>query len=87
MPIPVHELAATEGYLAVLDGYPTVFPAGERFAYCNGGYVVLALIAERASGTPFHDLVRERVLRAGRAWTTRRSSAPTSFPGGRRSGI
>jgi CubicO group peptidase (beta-lactamase class C family) len=62
MPIPVHELAATEDYLAVLDGHPTAFPAGERFAYCNGGYVVLALIAERAGGTPFHDLVRERVL-------------------------
>ena len=62
MPVPVHELAATEDFLAVLDGHPTAFPAGERFAYCNGGYVVLALIAERASGTPFHDLVRERVL-------------------------
>ena len=37
------------------------FPPGERFAYCNGGYVVLALIAERASGVPFHDLVRQRV--------------------------
>ncbi|MEO6086844.1 MAG: serine hydrolase domain-containing protein, partial [Umezawaea sp.] len=33
----------------------------ERFAYNNGGYVVLALIAERASGTAFHDLVRDRV--------------------------
>ena len=61
MPVPVHALAETEDYLAVLDGYPTAFPAGERFAYCNGGYVVLALIAERASGTPFHDLVQERV--------------------------
>ena len=56
------ELALTEDYLAVLDGHPTAFPAGERFAYCNGGYVVLALIAERASATPFHDLVRDRVL-------------------------
>jgi CubicO group peptidase (beta-lactamase class C family) len=62
MPVPVHELATTEDYLAVLDGHPTAFPAGERFSYCNGGYVVLALIAERASATPFHDLVRERVL-------------------------
>jgi CubicO group peptidase (beta-lactamase class C family) len=61
MPIPVHELATTEEYLAVLDGHPTVFPAGERFAYCNGGFVVLALIAERTSGTPFHELVRRRV--------------------------
>ena len=61
MPVPVHELATTEQYLAVLGGHPTAFPAGERFAYCNGGYVVLALIAERASGMPFHELVRERV--------------------------
>jgi CubicO group peptidase (beta-lactamase class C family) len=61
MPVPVHELATTEEYLAVLGGYPTAFPAGERFAYCNGGYVVLALIAERTSGVPFHELVRRRV--------------------------
>jgi CubicO group peptidase (beta-lactamase class C family) len=63
MPVPVHMLATTEQYLAVLGGHPTVFPPGERFAYCNGGYVVLALIAERASGVPFHDLVRQRVCR------------------------
>jgi CubicO group peptidase (beta-lactamase class C family) len=61
MPVSVHKLATTEDYLAVLDGHPTKFAPGERFAYSNGGYVVLALIAERASGTPFHDLVRERV--------------------------
>ena len=62
MPVPVHRLDTTEQFLTVLDGYPTVFPAGERFAYCNGGFVVLALLAERASGTPFHDLVRQRVF-------------------------
>jgi CubicO group peptidase (beta-lactamase class C family) len=61
MPVPVHELATTEQYLAVLDGHPKKFSPGERFAYCNSGYVVLALIAERASGVPFHDLVRRRV--------------------------
>jgi CubicO group peptidase (beta-lactamase class C family) len=61
MPVPVHELATTEQYLAVLDGHPRKFAPGERFAYCNGGYVVLALIAERVSEVPFHDLVRRRV--------------------------
>jgi CubicO group peptidase (beta-lactamase class C family) len=61
MPVSVHELATTEDYLAVLDGHPSKFAPGERFAYSNGGYVVLALIAERVSGTPFHDLVRQRV--------------------------
>ena len=61
MPVPVHELAATEQYLAVLDGHETVSEPDERFAYNNGGYVVLALIAERTSGVPFHELVRQRV--------------------------
>jgi CubicO group peptidase (beta-lactamase class C family) len=61
LPVPVHRLATTEAYLEVLDGYPMKFPPGERFSYCNGGYVVLALIVERVSGTPFHELVRERV--------------------------
>lgn len=61
MPVPVHELATTEQYLAVLDGHETVFAAGERFAYNNAGFVVLALLSERATGTAFADLVRSLV--------------------------
>ena len=59
--VPMQELAETEQYLQVLDGFPAKFPPGERFSYCNSAYVVLALIAERASGVPYHDLVRTRV--------------------------
>lgn len=61
MPVPVHELASTEEYVAALDGRPMTSAPGERFAYNNSGYVVLALIAERLAGEPFHDLVRQRV--------------------------
>jgi CubicO group peptidase (beta-lactamase class C family) len=61
LPVPVHELATTEQFLRVLDGHEAVFPAGERFAYNDAGYVVLALLAERASGVDFHDLVRTLV--------------------------
>ena len=61
MPVPVHRLATTADYLAVLDGHPQKFAPGERFAYNNGGFVVLALIAERVSGMPFPELVRTRV--------------------------
>jgi CubicO group peptidase (beta-lactamase class C family) len=61
LPVPVHELATTEQFLRVLDGYPAKFTPGERFSYCNSGYVVLALLAEQASGIPFHDLVQQRV--------------------------
>lgn len=60
-PVPVHELETTEQYIRVLDGYPMKFAPGERFSYCNSGYVVLALISERVGGRPFHDLVDERV--------------------------
>jgi CubicO group peptidase (beta-lactamase class C family) len=62
MPQSAHVYATTEAFLPWLDGHPTKFPAGERFAYCNGGYMVLALIAERVSGTGFHDLVRQSVF-------------------------
>jgi CubicO group peptidase (beta-lactamase class C family) len=61
MPVSVHKLATTEQYVPVLDGHETVSPAGERFSYNNGGYVLLALLAERASGINFHQLVRTLV--------------------------
>jgi CubicO group peptidase (beta-lactamase class C family) len=62
---PVHELATTEGYLPVLTGHPQRFPPGDRFSYCNSGYVVLALVAERVTGVGFHELVEEHVTGPG----------------------
>ena len=59
--VPAHELAMTEQYLRVLDGHAAKSRPRERFIYSNSGYVVLALIAERASGVTFHDLVAQRV--------------------------
>jgi len=61
LPVPVHRLDRTEAYLEVLDGHPAKAAAGERFAYCNGGYVILALLAERATGIAFPELVQEHV--------------------------
>jgi len=63
MPIPVQQLAVTEDYVAILDGFPQRHRPGEVFTYCNGGYVVLAVLAERASGTAYHELVEQRVCR------------------------
>jgi CubicO group peptidase (beta-lactamase class C family) len=61
MAVSGHQLASTEDYLRVLDGHPTKFDPGAAFSYSNGGYVVLALLAERTTGTPFRELVEERV--------------------------
>ena len=63
MPVSVHLLDHTEAFVPLLDGFATKFPAGTDFSYCNGGFVILALLAERASGTPFTQLVDERVCR------------------------
>jgi CubicO group peptidase (beta-lactamase class C family) len=59
--VPAQQLATTEAYLDVLDGLPPKFAPGERFAYSNSGYVLLAVIAERTAATPFPDLVRDLV--------------------------
>lgn len=58
---PAHELVSGEDYLPMLEGRPQKHEPGERFSYCNSGYVVLGIIAERATGISFHDIVAERV--------------------------
>jgi CubicO group peptidase (beta-lactamase class C family) len=63
MPVPVHQLAKTTDYLVVLRNHPAKFAPGERFEYCNSGFVILALIAEVVSGSSFYELVAERVLK------------------------
>ena len=59
--VPVHTLVDSSDYLPVLDGHPQSSHPGERFAYNNAGFVVLAILAERAAGTAFVDLVQQRV--------------------------
>jgi CubicO group peptidase (beta-lactamase class C family) len=61
MPVSVHRLVEMEDFVGILDVFPMTFPPDERFAYCNGGFVVLAVLAERAAGTPYRELVRSRV--------------------------
>ncbi len=62
MPVSVHEFVTTRDFLVALRGHPKKFEPGEKFAYCNGGFVVLALVVEAASAKPFHDVVTERVI-------------------------
>ena len=41
---------------------PPTFPPGERFWYSNDGYKLVGLVLERVTGTPIHELLRERIL-------------------------
>ena len=38
------------------------FTPGEKIIYSNGGYVLLALIVEKASGQPFHIFMKENIF-------------------------
>jgi len=78
--VPVHRLDSAEAYLAVLDGHPQTSPPGTSFVYNNGGYVVLAILSERAAGAGYHDLVAERVGRPAGATTLgfARSDSPAA---------
>lgn len=60
--LPVHTLTTARAFLPLLDGHPQKFVPGERFEYCNGGYMVLGLILERITGRTFHEAVQEYVL-------------------------
>ena len=60
--LPVHTLTTAEAFLPMLDGHPRKFAPGERFSYCNGGYMVLAVVLERVTGETYHHAVRRLVL-------------------------
>lgn len=62
MTVPVHELSSAEAYLAVLDGHQQRERPDEHFRYNNSGYVVLAIVAERAARQSYHELVHQRVV-------------------------
>ncbi|MEU4669338.1 serine hydrolase domain-containing protein [Amycolatopsis sp. NPDC023774] len=69
-PAQPQSFTSAAAYLPALDGFPQRFPPDSRFEYSNGGFAVLALLAERAAGEPFADLVRSRVTEpAGMAHT------------------
>lgn len=58
----VHTLTSAEAFLPLVDGFAQKHPPGERFSYCNGGYIALAIILERVTKEVFHDAVRRRVI-------------------------
>lgn len=62
LPQPVHTYRSGEDFLATLDGHPQVAAPGVEFAYCNGGYVVLAIVLERLLGEPLPAIVASRVF-------------------------
>lgn len=65
-----HTFEEPDDYLPLVSAHPQVSPPGERFAYNNGGFIMLSIALERATGLRFHDLVRERVFESAEMTST-----------------
>lgn len=59
---PVHTLLSPRDYLPMFPDRPVEFPAGARFRYNNGGYVLLALLVEEQGGMPFQRFIERSVF-------------------------
>ncbi len=59
-----HTIPGSEIVLRFLreSGEPREFAPGERFAYSNTGYTLLAQIAEKVSGVPFEDFLEQELF-------------------------
>jgi CubicO group peptidase (beta-lactamase class C family) len=67
---PPHLVDNPSATIALLDNRPMTDRPGARFAYNNGGYALLALLAERATGTSFYELLDRLVCQPARQQST-----------------
>ena len=62
--IPWYQLRGPRDYLAVFPGEGMKFTPGERFAYCNGGYILLGVVIEELTGMKYQDFVTQAIFQA-----------------------
>lgn len=56
------KLGSVADAYAAVRGKPLAFPPGSRAAYGGGDFIVLAQVLERATGKPFTELLRTRLI-------------------------
>ncbi len=59
---PNYSEIETEDHLPDFVYKPPNFPPGEGSRYCNGSFILLGLMIEKAAGMKYRDYVRERVF-------------------------
>jgi len=59
---PKAQFASNADYFRFVSSLPPAFAPGERQQYCNGCYIALGAIVERASGMPYEKYVAEHVF-------------------------
>ena len=59
---PKSQFASNADYFRFVSSLPPAFSPGERQQYCNGCYIALGAIVEKASGMPYEKYVGEHVF-------------------------
>lgn len=59
---PMYAIRAPRDFLPLFAGEPMQFKPGERWAYNNGGFIVLGLVVEQLTGMPFAKYVEEHIF-------------------------
>jgi D-alanyl-D-alanine carboxypeptidase len=60
---PKEKIRTLQDYLALFADKPLEFEPGTSNRYSNGGYIVLGLILEKASGVDYYTYVRENIFK------------------------
>jgi CubicO group peptidase (beta-lactamase class C family) len=60
---PKDKIRKLQDYLPLFADLPLEFEPGAKNHYSNGGYVVLGVIIEKASGTDYYTYVRENIFK------------------------
>lgn len=60
--IPWFKLETPSDYFPLFKTQKMKFPAGERFSYSNGGYILLGIIIEKISGELYRNFISKYVL-------------------------
>ena len=78
---PKEKLRTLKDYLPLFADKPLEFEPGSKRRYSNGGYVVLGLIIERASGLDYYDYVRENIYKRAGMLETESYEKDRNIPG------
>lgn len=62
--IPWYELKEPKDYFPIFPQVEMKFLPGERFSYCNSGFILLAAIVHQVSGMPYTGFIEEYIFKA-----------------------
>ncbi|MDQ6421190.1 serine hydrolase domain-containing protein [Paenibacillus sp. LHD-117] len=61
--LPMYAVTSTQSFLPLIQNNGMKCSPGERFSYCNAGFIILGLIVEQLTGSTFQEYVQENIFK------------------------